>query len=193
MQRAIDLLRRFPALCLTALLHVVLIVLLLHAMPRQGPPRAAEPETQVVFLPLLEPVPNTKQKRVRHARRGGSNAITTYFNPYTFDPQALQSLNPQRRLDLALTSCAPEYYDKETDEVRAACARIRTALAQDQDRFGVKVDFEHGQMWQEELIRRNRPVLAPCMTPGGPDVIYLLTCVYQNLFGEYDSDKAPHY
>ena len=190
MPRPIALLRnRVPALCLAVLFHVVLIVFLLHAIPKQTAPVPAEQETQLVLLPLLEPAPIPKRHRT--ANGGGSNAITTYFNPYTFNPQSLQA--PQQRLGLALASCEPENYDKQSVEVRAACARIRMVVANDTGRFGVTIDFTQGERWERELLRRQTPVLAPCMTPGGPDVLYLLYCVYDVVAHGYDSEKMPRY
>jgi len=186
----VSLRNQLPALCLAVLFNVALIALLLNSIPKQTAPVPLEPETQLVWLPQMEPTHPAKRPQ-RSA--GGSNAITTHVNPYQFYPQSLQQLTPQRGLAMALESCAPENYDKQSEEVRAACGRIQTALAYDKEHFGVNIDFRHGRLWQEELIKRNRPVLAPCMTPGGPDVIYLLTCVYQVLFTGYDSDKAPHY
>ena len=193
MQTAIVLLRsRLPALCLAALFNVALIALLLLAMPKLTTPPV--PETQVVFvpLPLLEPA---RKPEHRQRRPGASpNAITLpYFNPYTFNPRAVLPPAGAQRLSLALATCAPENYDRQSDEVRAACAKIQTALAYDKEHFGVNTDIAFGPFWERELLRRKTPYLAPCMTPGGPDVIYLLTCVYQVLFTGYDSEKAPHY
>ncbi|HUO98408.1 MAG TPA: hypothetical protein VMU01_07050 [Rhizomicrobium sp.] len=194
MPKAIAVLRsRGSALSLAALFHVVLIGFLLQAIPSQERPAAAEHETQVVLVPLpfVEPVRQVPKRKGRRTE-GGSNAITApYFNPYAFNPLTLQA--GQQRLSLALASCAPDNWDKEPDEVRAACAKIRTALASRGDEFGVKADFKYGAYWQQELIKRHRPVLAPCMTPGGPDVLFLLYCVYNVVFHGYDGEKMPHY
>jgi hypothetical protein len=194
MQTIIDVLRsRSPSFLLAAVFNGALIALLLTAAPKHSLLRAIEPETQVVFLPLIEPVPALKNKRMRRGAPGRSNAITTYFNPYTFNPQVLQAPLSQQKLEVALASCAPENYDKQSDEVRTACARIRTALAANMDRAGVNADFLYGEHWQRELTRRETPYLAPCMTPGGPDVLYFLYCVYDVIAHGYDKDKMPHY
>jgi len=192
MQRAVVLLRsRVPALCFAALVHVVLIFLLLHAIPTAAPRPSIVPETEVFFIPLPQIMPKKHHATARG--NGGANAITTYFNPYTFNPQSLPTAAAQQRLGLALNSCAPENYDRQSPEVRSVCSRIQTALVADPGRFGVAVDFTQGERWERELLKRKTPVLAPCMTPGGPDVIYLLTCVYNAILNGYDSETAPHY
>jgi hypothetical protein len=179
---------RFPALCLAALFHVGLIVFLLRAIPTQPPQPLPVPQTELVFIPL----PQVAPEKHRGTAPGG-NAITPYFNPYTFNPQSLPTEAGQQRLGLALNSCAPENYDRQSPEIRALCSRIQVALAADPGRFGADIDFTQGERWERELLKRKTPVLAPCMTPEGPDVIYLLTCVYNAIFDGYDSEKAPHY
>ena len=188
MQRpVILLLNRVPALSLTVLFHVALIILLLNAIPKQAAPFPIEPETEFVLVPLMEPTPVPKRRR--NASGGGSNAITTHFNPYTFNPQSLQA---PRGLTLALASCAPENYDRQSEEVRAACSRIQTVLASNYDRFGVKIDFMQGKRWERELLIKQTPLLAPCMSPEA-NVLYTLFCIYDVVMHGYDPDKMQHY
>jgi len=193
MDAAIAQLRsRVPALCLAALFNALLLAFLLHSIPKFSAP--AVPATQVVFVPL--PLLELPRKAVRRPKRAGvgSNAITLpYFNPYTFNPQALMAQRGEQRLSLALATCAPENYDKQSYEIRAACARITTALRYDSGHFGVKTDIADSAYWQMEKRMRNAPYLAPCMTPGGPDVLYLLQCVYDVIMNGYDTRKMQHY
>jgi len=193
-----DLIRKIereqlPAIFATAVFHVVLIVLLLNAIPKQTPPATTGPETQVVFIPL--PMMEAVHKPVRRQRaaNSGSTAITTYFNPYSFSPQTLAPSAGQQRLSLALASCAPDNWDNQTEEVKAACTRIHAVVLADPGRFGVTTDIKQSKVWERELLRQRAPYLAPCMTPGGPDVLYLLYCVYDVLFHGYDREKMPRY
>jgi len=193
MQAAIVQLRsRVPALCLAALFNIALIALLLDALPKQTATKPA-PETQVVFVPLPLLEPPRKPAHRQHQPRAGSSAITTYFNPDIVAPRVLLPTPGEQRLSMALATCAPENYDRQSDEVRAACAKIATALAYDREHFGVKSDVAYGPYWQRELMLRKAPYLAPCMTPGGPEILTLLYCVYDVLFHGYDRKKMAHY
>jgi hypothetical protein len=178
---------RLPALGITALFHLVAIFLLLQAIPQQSAPAAPKAEPVVVLLPELPAAPKAP-RRVQH----GSNAITSYFNPQLFTPQALQRQPGLQGLGLVLAACAPENYDKASEEVRSACTRIGMIVAADTGHFGVTTDFNNGKRWERELMIKQTPLLLPCMSPGA-NVLYTLFCIADVLTDGYDPDKMPHY
>jgi len=180
---------KLPALGITALFHVAVFFFLLQAIPKQREPAETETETSISLPP--EPLRLPKNKKLLPAQ-AGSNAITTYFNPYSYAaPRALQ---PQLQgLQTALAACAPENYDMASDEIRAVCGRIGLLVKNDPGHFGVTQDVADPAYWQRELARRKAPYLAPCMSPGGPDVLYTLYCIYDTLFHGYDPEKRRRY
>ena len=178
--------KRFPALCLVALLHLVAIGFLLQAIPTTYAPVAGETETKISLL--LTPAPAPK-KRIRRPA-AGTNAITPTFDPDSFRPSMLPQPGVQG-LSLALAACAPEKYDMASDEIRAACNRIGMIVAADPGHFGVNTGIANAR--RRQIEERHRPLLAPCMSPNGPDVLYTLYCIYDQLWNGYDSDKMQHY
>jgi hypothetical protein len=178
---------RLPALGITALFHLAAIFLLLNAIPKQNAPVIPKAEPVVVLLPEMPPAPKAP-RRVQH----GSNAITPYFNPQLFAPQALQQQPGLQGLGLVLAACAPENYDRASDEVRTACARIGMIVAADQGHFGVTTDFTNTKRWNRELLLKQTPLLLPCMSPRA-NPFEVLFCVADVLMNGYDPDKMPHY
>lgn len=183
---------RLPALAITALFHVLVIIALLHAIPKTSETvtTPSTSDTRITWLPML-PAPDKKPLRRRAA--GGSNAITTYFNPYTY---AAPRFVPQSQL-LALQSvfaaCAPENYDMASAEIRTVCGRIGALLRRDPGRFGVTQDIADPKHWQTELARREAPYLLPCMSPAGFAPLYTLYCIYDTLMHGYDPEKRARY
>lgn len=183
--------RWLPALAITALFHVLIVFVLLHAITIEPVPPAKSfaQETQITLLPVLAPPPDRKRTRRRAA--GGSNAITPYFNPYAV-PQFAPPRGQMFALQTALTACAPEHYDMASDEIRDVCGRIGALLKNDRGHFGVTQDVADPTHWQHELIKRNSPLLAPCMS-ANLNVLYTLKCIYENLFIEWDPGKHTTY
>lgn len=192
--------KRLSALGATALFHLAIIGLLLEGLPKQHvAARSKETETAITFLPALPPPPSMKKKRVPRGTTG-SNAITPYFNPYTF--QAPQALTPSiQGLSVALAACAPEKYDMASDEIRTVCARIGALVRNDPGHFGVTQDVANPGHWQTELARREAPFLAPCMSPKAPPKnlgiamvnLGTLMCIYDLLMHPYDPEKRARY
>lgn len=84
--------KRFSALGVTALFHVAMVALILEGLPKQHfstPSR--ETETTITLLPLLPPPPSAKKKRIPRGA-AGANAITPYFNPYSYQAPSLRHL-----------------------------------------------------------------------------------------------------
>jgi hypothetical protein len=185
---------RIPALVLVALLHIAAVVAFLNALIIEREPQkrnAEEHETQITLTPAPPPRQILRKRRLPAA--GGSNTITTpYFNPYTFNlpPSAAGSGNG---IALALAACDPGRYDVASREVRAVCDRIGLALRSDPGRFGFTSDVSDPQHWHRELARREAPYLAPCMSPGGFDVLYTLSCLYENVFVGYKPEHRRRY
>jgi hypothetical protein len=180
---------RLPALGITALFHVAVFFFLLQAIPKQSEPAGTETETSISLPPEPRHLPNKKNQLPAQA---GSNAITPYFNPY--GSASPQTLPPQLQgLQTALAACAPENYDMASDEIRTACNRIGLLVKNDPGHFGVTQDVADPVYWQRELARRQAPYLAPCMSPGGVDVLYTLYCIYDTLFHGYDPEKRRRY
>lgn len=184
---------RAPALGLAMLFQLAALWAFIHALIVPAPERvSASRETQVLLLPAALAPPGTIRKRQRRAQSGASTAITPYVDPDTFNLQSLTRPNTQT-LASALSSCDPGKYDMAADEVKALCDRIGALIKRDPGRFGFTSDVEDPRHWQRELARREAPVLAPCMSPGGVDVLYTLTCIYEEIFTGHREDKRRRY
>jgi hypothetical protein len=176
---------------MVALLHIAAIHMLLTSLTTKIAPAVEETETTISLLPLPSHELAPKKRDRRPA--GGTNAITLpLFNPDDFRPSMLQPPGSQG-LSLALAACAPENYDMASNEVRLACNRIGMIVAYDPGHFGVKPDIAHAGRWQAEMLQRNRPLLAPCMSPSGPNILYTLYCICDQLWNGIDSEKMVHY
>jgi hypothetical protein len=193
--------KRLSALGVTALFHLAIIALILEGLPKQHiSAPLGETETTITLLPLLPPPPSVKKKRIPRGA-AGSNAITPYFNPYTYP--APSSLTPNvQGLSMALAACVPEIYDMASDEIRTVCGRIGALVRNDPGHFGVTQDVADPRHWQTELARREAPFLAPCMSPKPPPPIQnmlaevnlqTLMCVYDLLMHPYDPEKRARY
>ena len=187
---------RLPTLAFVGLLHAAFVWLLLNSLqigPAFGPPSTEPGETQITLTPAPPPLPPLPKKRLRRAAAGAATSVLSpYIDPYTYrSPQALQ--NGTQGITLALAACDPGRYDMASSEVRAACDRIGMALKSDPGHFGVTADVRDPTHWRRELARREAPVLAPCMSPNGFDVLYTLKCVYETVFIGYDSENRRRY
>jgi hypothetical protein len=186
---------RIPALVLVALLHIAAVIAFLNALIIEREPekrKSEDHETQITLTPAPPP-PRQILRQRRLPAAGGFGAITApYFNPYTFNlpPSAASSGNG---IALALSACDPGRYDVASREVRAVCDRIGLALRSDPGRFGFTSDVSDPQHWHRELARREAPYLAPCMSPGGFDVLYTLSCLYENVFVGYKPEHRRRY
>ncbi len=184
----------FPALIVTALFHMLVIVLLITAMPKRLEREAIRTAAResITYLPLLAAPPD-KKKRIPRGTSGSRPAVT-YFNPDAV--KAPPSFRPNTfGLQTALSACAPENYDMASAEIRTVCAKIGALLVNDKGHFGVKQDVADPKHWQTELARREAPYLAPCMSPYAALHIDLgtLLCVYDILAHGYDENKMQHY
>jgi hypothetical protein len=186
---------RIPAFLLVALLHVAAAIAFLNALiieREQQKPKAEEHETQITLAPAPPPLRLEPRKR-RLPAAGGSNAITApYFNPYTYNGPS-SGAGTGNGIALALSACDPGHYDLASREVRAICDRIGLAMRNDPGRFGVASDVSDPQHWHRELARRESPYLAPCMSPNGLDVLYTLSCLYENVFIGYKPEHRRRY
>jgi hypothetical protein len=185
---------RIPAFVLVALLHIAAVIAFLHAVIVEREPqksKADEPETLITLAPVPPPRPPVRKRRLPAA--GGSNAVTApYFNPYTYNMPSIPNA-AGNGIALALSACDPGRYDLAPREVRAVCDRIGLAMKNDPGRFGVVGDVSDPQHWQRELARREAPFLAPCMSPGGVDILYTLSCLYENVFIGYKPEHRRRY
>ena len=186
---------RLPTLAVVGLLHAGFVWLLLNSLqigPAFGPQGTEPSETQITLTPAAPPLQLPK-KRLRRAAAGvATSVLSPYFDPFTYhSPQALQ--NGTQGITLALAACDPGHYDMAPTEVRAACDRIGMLIKSDPDHFGVTADVRDPTHWRRELARREAPVLAPCMSPNGFDVLYTLKCIYETVFISYDSENHRRY
>lgn len=187
--------RRFYTLVLVGLLHALAVAGLLQMVVVETAPQSPQPKTETVVALLHEP-PAAPAAPSRAPRRPLAHVPLLPPVPY-FDPQAWQSLPaPQAAehvLTIALSACDPGRYDLASLEVRGVCDRIGLALKSDPGHFGVKQDIDDPVHWRRELARREAPVLAPCMSPNGVDVLFTLQCVYETIFFGYDPEKKRRY
>lgn len=183
---------RIPALLATALLHAAVIAALLTATQSRQASEIQPPETVIAYLP--EPVPPATPRVVRRPHVAhGSNAITQTLPDYVLPPEWRRQMDGQG-LQLALASCAPENLDMQSREIRDVCGRIGALIANDPTIVaGPETGIKNTTRWQHELLVKQTPLLLPCMTPGGPDVLYLLVCVYDVVMHGYKEEKMAHY
>lgn len=188
---------RISAFGLAALLQLAAIWLIVNSLVVPEPRKDSESETQLVLLPTLPPALPAKPKR---RQASGTGVFAPYFNPYTFNPQAL-SESKQQGLAFALSACDVGHYDMAADEIRAACDRIGALIKRDPGRFGFTSEVAAPQHWQRELARREAPFLMVCAKPTPPankDMIVgidlaTLLCVYDLLMNGYDPEKRARY
>lgn len=186
-EHAVNALRqRLPAVGITVLFHIAVLALLLQTK------FAARQDKSEIELPIVlpQPAPQGVQKRKSSHRNGGSTAITPYFDPRRFNPNMLEKYKSQG-LRFSIEDCAPEKYDMQADEIRMACNRIGSLIANDPGRFGINAGIAHGKQWARELAKYQRPLLLPCASSNG---VYIdLLCVLNLVVSPYDSDKVQHY
>jgi hypothetical protein len=189
---------RIPALFLVALLHVLAVSALLHAVIIERAPRPAQKDNRETQIALMReapaPPPLQKPKRRKPAASGSTAITAPFFNPYAYNtPPALQGMS--EGIATALSACDPGRYDMASAEVRTVCDRIGALLKNDPGHFGFTSEVTDPQHWRRELARREAPHLLPCMKAHAFAMIDLQTllCVYRNLFIDYDSEKNEHY
>ena len=181
---------RLPAALLTILFHVAIIAVLLNAIPKPAVRTARQSETIIPLAPLDKSRPLAKPKNAR-----GNAAILPYS--FAIIPPFLREQPNLEGLNLALSSCAPENYGNDTDEVRAACKRIGMAVAANPDAFGLKPDYKNGKRWERELLIKQTSLLLPCASPNTSalNIVNLATllCMSDIVLNGYDPDKMQHY
>jgi hypothetical protein len=186
---------RLPALAVAGVLNALFAWLLIDALPFAHAPRqgqSAHSETIITLSPLPPVLPPKKRLRRPAGAAAGSTAITTpYFNPDGFHLAPPAQNNAI--IVAALAACDPGRYDMASVEVRQVCDRIGLALKNDPEHFGVKQDIADPVHWRRELARREAPFLAPCMSPNGFDVLYTLSCLYENVFVGYKPEHRRRY
>ncbi|NIK90209.1 hypothetical protein FHS83_003527 [Rhizomicrobium palustre] len=188
MRNAVPPYERFYALGIALALQVAAVVLLMHSLPRQQIESTAKKDgTQIVFLPVLPPP--VLKKRDRRPQKGRYQA-PPFVNPYTFDQRAFRG-QLANTLTLALSACDIDHLEMETDEIKSACQRIGSFIHHDPEHFGMTSDVADPRHWATELLRRESPVLMPCMSPSGVKVD--LICVGRLLFEGYDPEKRARY
>lgn len=180
------------ALLLVGLVHIVILAAFLRpviVVSRHESVASRTEETQILLARPAQPPPPQPGRR-----SGGSRApAPVYFNPYTYNSPNAITLAPPK-LAAALSACDPAHYDMASRDVRRLCDRIGALIAYDPGRFGFTSDVRDARHWQVELARREAPFLAPCMSPyGGLDVIYTLSCIYENLFIGYRPEHRRRY
>jgi hypothetical protein len=180
------LLDRSIAAVAVILFHVAVIAALLYAMAKFNTRKADEHETVISLARIEKPIPV-----VSHGAARGQSAVTPYN--YAVIPPVLREQPNLRGLALALSSCAPEKLGDAPAEVRAACDRIGMVIAANPEAFGVNTDFTNGKRWQRELLIKQTPLLLPCASPYGVDILYTLFCVADVVGNGYDPDKMLHY
>jgi hypothetical protein len=183
-----------PAALLVALLHGAVAFALLHVVIVENEPDRTNRESQETEISLSRETPPPPPKRRRRLPPAGGSAAPSlpYFNPYAYQsPPA--TADTTVGIATALSACDPARLDLASREVRTICDRIGLALKSDPGRFGVTADVADPVHWRRELARREAPFLAPCMSPDGFDVLYTLSCLYENVFIGYKPEHRRRY
>ena len=180
---------RLPAAAAALLFHALLIAVLLNAIPRYYMRAVPEHET---IIPLISP--EKKEARVKPLSVGPAapGSVDHFRFNYRFIPAPSEEQPGRQALRLALLSCAPENFDLESDEIRAACGRIGMIIAANPGAFGLAPDYRNGKRWERELLIKQTPLLLPCMSPNG-NVLYTLFCLADVVGNGYNPDKLQHY
>ncbi|MGA7676518.1 MAG: hypothetical protein WCA78_15910 [Rhizomicrobium sp.] len=181
---------RLPAALATILFHVAIVAVLLNTIPKYIVHKAQEPETIVALTPQ-----RSAPLRAKLRAAPGMKALYRYY--YNFSPAPSAAQPNLQGLSLALSSCAPENYGNESEEVRAACRRIGMAVAANPEAFGLAPDYKNGKRWERELLIKQTPLLLPCASPNSSalNIVNLATllCMSDIVLNGYDPGKMQHY
>ncbi|MDE2134023.1 MAG: hypothetical protein KGM97_05815 [Alphaproteobacteria bacterium] len=177
---------RLPAALAAVLCQIAIVAVFLNAIPKFFPRTDRERET---IIPLT-PEPKLPPRAARRATPGPAGVSRTFYHfEHPLPPVEAPALEG---LNLALSSCAPEKLEMESNEVRAACRRIGFAVAANPGAVGLTPDYKNGKRWERELLIKQTPLLLPCASPTG-NPFETLFCIADVLQNGYDPDKMPHY
>ncbi len=177
---------RLPAALAAILCQIAIVAVFLNAIPKFFPRPNWERETIIPLTPERKLPPPTAYRVT-----SGPTGVSRYF--YHFEhPTPLIEAPALEGLNLALSSCAPEKLQMDSDEVRAACGRIGLVVAANPGAFGLAPDYTNGKRWERELLIKQTPLLLPCASPTG-NPFETLFCIANVLQNGYDPDKMPHY
>lgn len=185
-------LRRAGAAFFVVLLHVLLILAFLRATVHKikNPPAARE-----FVITIIAPHAPAKPQS---APPPPAMIVPSAPRPNQIGPFAVPAPNGAalRGLHQSLFNCAPEVLGDLTPQQRARCASQAMASNPDDtlalsDLPSQARDPEH---WERALVRKQNPLLAPCVRPEGPPPrLLLVLCLSEgalNGFGDPDETRG---
>ena len=184
--------RKFAGAAGVVLLHVGVIAALL--IPFRNPPSSIEsPHEHIVWFRLApKPLPAEKATILPKQR---ARIVATPFHYPNYDKINLPPTTGETDLDALhgfLFACAPENLINLTPEQRAQCVMANAGHKPDDS-----VDYadhtdrsKNAVRWARGLMRKQQPLLLPCMSPG----LATLICAAKGISdGGIDLDMQPTY
>ncbi len=192
--------RKLVAWAIVLALHVVMVSVFLHISSETTPQQASR-EEEIIWLPPPPKMPNAPQPAPQAVQPHETAAPVLAPRPDPFSeyhgitiPNAPAAPAPSLGgLHGSLFGCAD--LDKLSPEERAHCG---SALAVPDN----TVDFRDGTarsqqaaLWERGRLRKNGPVLLPCMNPqGAPNPLAVAACLAKNAAeGGFKPDEQSSY
>jgi hypothetical protein len=185
--------RKFVGAAGVVLLHVGVIAALLNAFHHPMPPIASSREHIVWFTFAPKRLPSKKAETSSKPRE------RTISTPFRYPDYSKINLPPtQGETDLGalhgfLFDCAPENLINLTSGQRAECMTANAGRKPDDS-----VDYadhtnrsKNAVRWARGLMRKQQPLLLPCMPPLNP--IVTVICLTKGASQGFDLDSQPSY
>ncbi len=185
--------RKLASLAAVAALHVAIVAALLSlSHGTVGVPNAAS-ETIIWFLPAPpKKIPKPAQNMSRPAGPiAAPHSTLPSYRGITI-PAAPPPAAALSGLNNSLFGCAD--LDKLSPEAQARCG---SALMQPGDSVDLRDGTARSQqaaLWEHGRLRKNGPLLLPCMSPQAPNILGTLACLAKGAAaGEIKPEDQPSY
>jgi hypothetical protein len=195
---------RIASVAAVVLLHVLFVLVLLHAISRPQPAQKSVREILLQLTPPARPKPRVVQPPARSARKQKTPQPSALQLPSSLPAWAIPPAHDDRpalqSFGRTLNNCTPENLGSLSAEERAACGRSGFALGQD-DQYDLHQHATRSKdapLWARRRDRKNAPALLPCANPNAPATAFLsigtLICLTKGAIdGKFDMDAAPGY
>ena len=187
--------RRLASLAIVALLHVAVIAALLTLSHQKTNIAGAMPRETILWFP--SPRPEAATQKPAETKPSAAAATPQYRLPdyrgITL-PRDAPTVPPSLGgLHGSLFGCAD--LDRLTPEERAHCGG---ALMTPDDSVDFRDHVDRSRLaalWERGRLRKNGPLLLPCMDPHAPPGISLATvaCLAKGAIEGFDPDTQPSY
>ena len=190
--------RRLAGGTAVALLHLVVIVLLLHATQRhvQPAPSVKEIILRLVAQPQMRGPPMHKSGKSEE-RSARPRRILPAENPHGSSFKSFEKVPamPSSGLSQQLFGCSPDQLATATAEQRARCASLGPQYDAGATDYRDHTDrSKSAALWFRDRARKNAPLLLPCMSPAGWSPLYTAYCLAKSaVTRKLDPEEQPGY